>query len=85
MLVSRADVSQIEGALALASVQGTDLLIGLWFGALGSAYFMYGRKQGSVIPLACGLLVIAEPYVVKGTALQLLVGLGLAAFPFLRR
>ena len=64
---------------------GSELLIGLWFGALGSAYVMYGRKQGSVIPLACGLLLMVEPYLVKGTALQLLVGLGLAAFPFVRR
>ena len=46
---------------------------------------MYGRKQGSPIPLVCGLLLIAEPCMVKGTVLQLLVGLGLAAFPFIGR
>ena len=66
-------------------MSASDLLIGLWFGALGSAYFMYGRKQGSPIPLVCGLLLIAEPYMVKGTVLQLLVGFGLAAFPFIGR
>lgn len=85
MVVGGALVSQIERTGAVTNVQASDLLIGLWFGALGSAYFMYGRKQGSPIPLVCGMLLIAEPYLLKGTAPQLLVGLGLAAFPFLRR
>lgn len=66
-------------------MNGTDLLVGLWLSALGSAYLLYGRKQSAPIPLICGLLLIAEPYLVRGTTMQLLVGLALAVVPFVRR
>ena len=66
-------------------MSATELLIGLWFGSLGAAYMLYGRKQGAPIPLACGLLLMVEPYIVKGSVPQVLVGLILAVLPFIRR
>ena len=63
----------------------TQLLVGIWLSALGSGYLLYGRKQGSPIPMVCGLLLMLEPYLIQGTTLQLLVGLLLALVPFVRR
>ena len=64
---------------------GSDLFLNLMLGVVGSAYMLYGRKQGSALPLFCGLLLIIEPYLVQGFTAQLLVGFALAALPLIRR
>ena len=66
-------------------MQPQDLFLNVMLGVVGSAYLLYGRKQGSPLPLICGLLLIVEPYLVPGFTGQLLVGLLLAALPFVRR
>ena len=60
----------------------SSLLWGTLFGSLGFGYFLYGKKQGAVIPLVCGLLLMVFPYFISNTALVLLVGLALAAIPW---
>ena len=64
---------------------GQNLFLNIMLGVVGSAYMLYGRKQGATLPLLCGLLLIVEPYLVPGFVGQLLVGLALAALPLLRR
>jgi hypothetical protein len=61
------------------------LLWGLLFGSIGLGYFIYGKKQRSVVPLICGLALMVFPYFV--TNLVLLVGLGvvLCAIPYFLR
>jgi hypothetical protein len=61
------------------------LLWGLLFGSIGLGYFIYGKKQRSVVPLICGLVLMAFPYFV--TNLVLLVGIGavLCAIPYFLR
>jgi hypothetical protein len=61
------------------------LLWGLLFGSIGLGYFIYGKKQRLVVPLICGLVLMAFPYFV--TNLVLLVGLGvvLCAIPYFLR
>ena len=66
-------------------MNATELLLGVWLGAIGGAYVLYGRKQAAPLPLVCGILLIVEPYVLKGTALQIVAGVILAAIPFMRR
>jgi hypothetical protein len=66
-------------------VSGQDLFLNIMLGVVGSAYLLYGCKQSAVLPMACGLLLIVEPYLVPGFTGQLLVGLALAALPLLRR
>jgi len=66
-------------------MQPQDLFLNVMLGVVGSAYLLYGRKQGSPLPLICGLLLIVEPYLVPGFTGQLLVGLLLAALPLVRR
>lgn len=46
------------------------LLASLFWGAIGSGYFIYGKKQGATIPLAGGLALIGISYFI-GSALAL--------------
>lgn len=62
-----------------------DLFLNLMLSLLGSAYLLYGRKQGAPLPMACGLLLLVEPYLVPGFWPQLLLGVALAALPLRRR
>jgi hypothetical protein len=50
---------------------------------LGLSYFMYGKRQERIGFLAAGVALCVYPYLVSGLALQILIGLGLAAVPFL--
>jgi hypothetical protein len=61
------------------------LLWGLLFGSVGLGYFIYGKKQRSVVPLVCGLALMLFPYFVPN--LMLLVGTGvlLVIIPYFLR
>ena len=44
-------------------MSGTALLMwGMLFGAIGFGFFLYGRKQKSVVPLIAGIALCAVPY-----------------------
>ena len=66
-------------------MQPQDLFLNVMLGVVGSAYLLYGRKQGAALPMLCGLLLIVEPYLVPGFTGQLVVGILLAVLPFVRR
>ena len=61
------------------------LLLGLLFGSIGLGYFIYGKKQRSVVPLVCGLALMLFPYFVPN--IMLLVGMGvlLVIIPYFLR
>lgn len=59
------------------------LLWGVVFGAVGLAYFVYGKKQQRFVPLLCGIGLMAFPYFVSNTVALLLVGALLSAIPYL--
>jgi hypothetical protein len=61
------------------------LLWGLLFGSIGLGYFIYGKKQRSVVPLVCGLALMLFPYFVPN--IMLLVGMGvlLVIIPYFLR
>lgn len=61
------------------------LLWGVLFGSLGLGYFIYGKKQGAVMPLVCGLVLMVFPYFVSSTWLLVAVGAVLAALPYFFR
>lgn len=58
------------------------LFVGILAGVLGLAYFIYGKRQERIGFLAAGIALCVYPYLVSGLALQILIGLGLAAVPF---
>ena len=61
------------------------LLWGLLFGSLGAGYFVYGKKQGAIVPLLCGIALVVFPYFVTSTWLTVAIGVVLAALPFFVR
>lgn len=61
------------------------LLWGVLFGSLGLGYFIYGKKQGAVMPLVCGLVLMVFPYFISSTWLLVAIGAVLAALPYFFR
>ncbi len=58
------------------------LFVGILAGVLGLSYFIYGKRQERIGFLAAGVGLCVYPYLIDGLALQILIGLGLAAAPF---
>jgi lipid-A-disaccharide synthase-like uncharacterized protein len=58
------------------------LFVGIVAGVIGLSYFIYGKRQERIAFLAAGVGLCVYPYLVGGLALQILIGLGLAAIPF---
>jgi hypothetical protein len=61
------------------------LLWGVLFGSIGFGYFLYGKKQKAVVPLVCGLALMAFPYFVSNEVQLVLVGVVIAAVPYFVR
>jgi len=58
------------------------LLWSLVFGSVGLGFFIYGRKQRAVVPLAVGIALFVAPYVIPNVYLLVLVGVVLVALPY---
>jgi hypothetical protein len=61
------------------------LLWGLLFGSIGIGFTIYGKKQRKVMPLVCGLALMAFPYFIENTILLVAVGAALTALPYFVR
>jgi hypothetical protein len=64
------------------------LLWGLLFGSFGLGYFVYGRKERAVVPLACGIGLMVVPYIpffIAHTVLMAIVGGVLMVIPYFLR
>lgn len=59
------------------------LFIGLIAGVVGAAYFVYGKKQSKFMPMLCGALLCVYPWFVESVLWLTIVGVGLAAAPFM--
>jgi hypothetical protein len=60
------------------------LLLGLFFGAIGTAYFIYGRQQHDALALGIGVALAVYPYFFSNVFLVLLIGAALAMIPIAR-
>jgi hypothetical protein len=60
---------------------GTILLV-VFAGVLGTAYFVYGKKEGKISFLLSGAALCIYPYFVESLWASALVGAALAAVPF---
>jgi len=63
----------------------SSLLWGLLFGSIGLGFFLYGKKQQAIVPLFCGLALMAFPYFVSNTFLLVAIGVALTALPYFVR
>lgn len=61
------------------------LFLVILFSAAGMAFFMYGKKQLSFVPLLCGLVLMIYPYFVSGTLPLIGIGATLIAIPYFVR
>jgi multisubunit Na+/H+ antiporter MnhC subunit len=58
------------------------LAIGILTGAIGLAYFIYGKRQARFAPLLAGLALCVYPYFVDSVPWSLVIGAALVAAPF---
>jgi hypothetical protein len=61
------------------------LLWGLLFSSVGVGFFLYGKRQRSVVPLVCGLALCIYPYFVANVIATVAVGIALVSIPYLFR
>lgn len=61
------------------------ILWGLLFGSIGLGFFIYGKRQGVIVPLVCGVALMVYPYFVSSTPLLLVIGIVLMAVPYFFR
>ena len=61
------------------------LLWGLLFGSIGLGFFVYGKKQKRVVPLATGVALMILPYFAPNTILLVVLGVALLAVPYFVR
>ncbi|MDA8189959.1 MULTISPECIES: hypothetical protein [Acidiferrobacter] len=59
-----------------------DLILGLIFGIIGSAYFVYGRKQQHATALFAGVALMIFPMLVSGEVWLIIGGLAFTVLPF---
>ncbi|HXT04970.1 MAG TPA: amino acid transport protein [Casimicrobiaceae bacterium] len=64
-------------------MNATSLMIGIFTGAIGVGYFMYGKRQTKFVPLIAGMMLCVYPYFVSGALWLVVVGAALMAAPFL--
>jgi hypothetical protein len=60
----------------------TNLYVAIVASALGMAYMMYGRRQAKFAPVIAGLLLCVYPYFLDSLLWLCVVGVLLAAAPF---
>lgn len=63
----------------------TNLLLSVIFGAFGLGYFVYGRKQQAIVPLACGTALMVIPFLIVKAILLASVGVVLIVLPYFLR
>lgn len=55
------------------------------FGTIGLGYFMYGKKQGKLIPLLVGIGLMVYPYFITDPLSVVLIGAALMVVPYFYR
>lgn len=59
------------------------LALAIFFGTLGSAYLIYGKREYEPRFLIAGFILLVYPYFVDSAVLCALIGVVVAAGPFL--
>ncbi|MDP1853158.1 MAG: amino acid transport protein [Candidatus Omnitrophota bacterium] len=59
------------------------LFAGVIFGSIGTAYFVYGKKQQNWIAFVCGIILCVTPYFIANIYLLVATGIVLGVLPFL--
>ncbi len=57
-------------------------MLGLTWGAIGSGFFMYGKKMGRGMFLICGILLCVFPMFLSSDLWSLILGVTMTVLPF---
>lgn len=63
----------------------SQLLLGVLFSSIGLGYFIYGKKQKTMVPFLCGLILMIFPYFIENTGLIVLIDAVVSAVPYFVR
>lgn len=55
----------------------------LMFSIVGLIYFRWGKRESELLPLVCGVLLLAYPYFVSTSWAMAMIGLVLTVIPLL--
>lgn len=69
----------------MGDLSASSLFLGVLFGSVGLGFFIYGRKQRTIVPLLCGLALMVVPYFIPNALLLFVVGFVLVAVPYFLR
>lgn len=61
----------------IAEITAEFLMASLFWGSVGTGFFIYGWKQQSPVPLAGGLLLVAASYFINSPIYMSLAGIAL--------
>lgn len=61
------------------------LFWGLVFGSVGFGFFLYGKKQQAMVPLLCGIILMAIPYCVANLVVLACLGIVIMLVPYFIR
>jgi predicted membrane protein len=61
------------------------LFWGLFFSSIGFGFFLYGRKQKSIVPLMTGLALLVFPFFVTDIYVLIITGIVLVVLPYFVR
>jgi uncharacterized membrane protein HdeD (DUF308 family) len=71
---------RVQQSERFATMLNTNFLFAsLFWGSVGVAYFIYGKKQDSWLPMVGGVLMIAASYFISSAVLMSLVCIGLVS------
>ena len=59
------------------NLDGNSILASLLIGLVGTACFMYGRRQGRVPPMAVGAALVIYPYFVPNVGVMVAIAVAL--------
>jgi hypothetical protein len=74
--------SALDVGSLLGSVSVTSICISIVAGLVGSAYFIYGKKNGDMKMLCSGVALCVVPYFVGNSILLMVACVAMAAVPF---
>ncbi len=58
------------------------MMLSMIWGAIGTGYFIYGKKQARAMFLLCGIGLCVFPMILSGITLSIILGLILSIAPF---
>jgi hypothetical protein len=64
-------------------MNASTLFWGIVFGSIGLAFFVYGKKQKTVVPFFSGIGLMVVPYFISNMYFLFLSGIVLTVLPFI--